>query len=140
MRNGRCLCGACTYAIEGEPIVVAHCCCVDCQRQSGAGHMTGAMFPVSAVTISGEPASYAVTSDAGNTVTRLFCVTCGTPLFGMNTGMPDYMTACVGTLDEPDTVTPEAAIFARTRRHWDLIDPGLPTYDGQPDWKPTDGI
>ena len=102
--------------------------------------MTGAMFPVSAVTISGEPASYAVTSDAGNTVTRLFCVTCGTPLFGMNTGMPDYMTACVGTLDEPDTVTPEAAIFARTRRHWDLIDPGLPTYDGQPDWKPTDGI
>ena len=44
MLTGRCLCGACAYEIEGEPVVVAHCHCLDCQRLSGAGHSTGAMF------------------------------------------------------------------------------------------------
>ena len=45
MLTGRCLCGECSYAIEGQPVVVAHCHCRDCQRLSGAGHTTGAMFP-----------------------------------------------------------------------------------------------
>lgn len=98
------------------------------------------MFPETTVTILGEPASYAVTSEAGNTVTRLFCRACGSPLFGKNTGMPGYVTVCVGTLDEPETVTPQVAMYARTRRSWDQVDPDLPTYDGQPDWKPADGI
>ena len=140
MWTGRCLCGACAYQIEGDPIVVAHCHCLDCQRQSGAGHTTGAMFPETAVTITGEPASYALTSDAGNTVTRLFCRGCGSPLFGMNTGMPGFMTVCVGTLDDSEALSPEVAIFARTRRGWDVMDPSLPTYEGQPSWKPSDRV
>jgi len=44
MRTGKCLCGACSYKIEGDPIIVAICHCADCQRLSGAGHSTGAMY------------------------------------------------------------------------------------------------
>ncbi len=38
VRRWRCLCGAVTYEIEGDPMIVAHCHCTDSQRISGAGH------------------------------------------------------------------------------------------------------
>lgn len=140
MRTGRCLCGRCTYAIEGEPMVVAHCHCRDCQRLSGAGHTTGAMFPEDAVRLTGPSASFALTSDQGNTVTRIFCPNCGSPLFGKNTGMPGFMTVTAGTLDDSDGLKPQVAIFTRTRRAWDSMDPGIAGFDGQPGWKPASAV
>jgi hypothetical protein len=140
MRQGRCLCGACSYEIDGDPIVVAHCHCRDCQRVSGAGHATGAMFMADGIRISGTPATYDLISENGNTVTRLFCGACGSPLFGRNSGMPGVMTVAAGTLDAPGDLVPQVAIFARTRAPWDLIDAALPTYDTQPGWKPGDEV
>ena len=136
MRTGRCLCGACTLRIEGEPLVVANCHCLDCQRLSGAGHTTGAMFAASTVEIAGPVATYALTSDAGNTVTRRFCATCGSPLCGENSGMPGFITVSLGALDASDDLVPQVAIFARSRRAWDPADPSVQTFDAQPEWKP----
>jgi hypothetical protein len=138
MLTGRCLCGACAFTIEGEPIVVAHCHCLDCQRLSGAGHTTGAMFQEAGIEITGEPSTYELMSEAGNTVTRLFCGGCGSPLFGKNSGMTGVMTVSVGVLDDPDALTPQVAVFARSRRHWDLMDPALATFEAQPAWNPED--
>ena len=139
MLTGRCLCGRCSYEIEGDPVIVAHCHCLDCQRLSGAGHTTGAMFPEQRVRLVGALSSYATVSEAGNTVTRLFCGTCGSPLFGKNTGMPGFMTVSVGTLDAPDGLTPQVSVFARTRRRWDVMDTTIPTFDTQPAWQPSEG-
>lgn len=136
MLTGRCLCGACAYEIDGDPVVVAHCYCLDCQRLSGAGHATGAMFADAGVRITGRPAIYTLTSDSGATVTRRFCGACGSPLFGSNSGMPGFMTVTLGTLDQPDGLVPEVAIFARTRRAWDMMDPALASFDDQPGWTP----
>jgi hypothetical protein len=140
MLSGQCLCGACRYTIEGDPVVVAHCHCRDCQRLSGAGHTTGAMFAEAGVSVEGDLATFDLLSEGGNTVTRLFCRTCGSPLFGRNTGMPGFLTVSLGTLDEPDSLTPQVAVFARTRRHWDVMDASLATFDSQPGWKPADGV
>jgi len=126
--------------IEGDPVVVAHCHCRDCQRLSGAGHTSGAMFAEDGVSITGDPARFALTSEAGNTVTRLFCGKCGSPLFGSNSGMPGFMTVSLGTLDTPDLLTPQVAIFARTRAHWDVMDTSLATFDAQPGWKPSQPV
>jgi hypothetical protein len=41
---GRCLCGAITYSISGEPLGMGQCHCKDCQRASGTGHMSLARF------------------------------------------------------------------------------------------------
>jgi hypothetical protein len=136
MLTGRCLCGQCAYEIDGDPIIVAQCHCRDCQRISGAGHTTGAMFPDAAIRVTGEVASFTLTSEQGNTVTRLFCPNCGSPLFGRNTGMPGFMTVMLGTLDESDALVPQVAIFTRTRRPWDTIDPAVPAFETQPGWKP----
>ncbi len=140
MLTGRCLCGACSYEIAGEPIIVAHCHCLDCQRLSGAGHTTGAMFAEDGIRLHGEPASFSLVSEAGNTVTRLFCATCGSPLFGRNSGMPGVITVMLGTLDEPAPLTPQVAIFTRSRRAWDPIDPTVVSFEAQPSWTPADPV
>jgi len=41
---GHCLCRKVEYTVIGDPIVVAHCHCDDCQRLTGSGHSTGAMY------------------------------------------------------------------------------------------------
>jgi hypothetical protein len=134
--RGRCLCGKVSYEIDGEPTVVAHCHCRDCQRLTGSGHSTGAMFPVERIRVRGEPSEFRLVADSGNTVTRSFCGACGSPLFGRNTGMAGVMTVCVGTLDDPGAVTPQVTVFARSRNPWDAFDPGLPSYEAQPSGKP----
>ena len=140
MRTGGCLCGACKYEIDGDPVVVAHCHCVDCQRLTGTGHSTGAMFAESGIRLSGPSASYSMSSENGNDVTRVFCGKCGSPLFGKNSGMLGFMTVSLGTLDSPDDLVPQVVVFARSRRRWDVMDEQLPTYQAQPDWKPEDGV
>lgn len=140
MRAGRCLCGSVTYEIDGEPTVVAHCHCDDCKRLTGAGHSTGAMFPADVVRVFGPVTEFALVSAGNGVVTRTFCPTCGSPLFGRNTGMPGFLTVTVGTLDDPDGVTPQVVVFARSRCRWDPSDPTLPTFATQPDWKPEDGV
>lgn len=140
MFKGGCRCGNVTYEISGDPVVVAHCYCRDCQRASGAGHTTGAMFPVEAISIKGSMSEYRSKAESGSTVSQLFCGTCGSRLFGRNTGMPGFMTLAVGTLDDPDLVEPQVAIFARTRPHWDAIDATVQIFDAQPAWKPEDGV
>lgn len=140
MLSGRCLCGACTYEIDGDAIVVAECYCLDCQRMSGAGHTTGAMFAEDGVRILGNPATFAVRSEAGNTVTRSFCGICGSPLFGKNTGMPGFITVTMGTLDATGDLLPQVAILTRTRQPWDTASASVQSYDAQPGWKPTDPV
>ena len=140
MLRGGCHCGAIRYEIEGDPVVVAHCHCIDCQRLSGAGHTTGVVYPEGAVEIRGETTEYRLKSELQNVVTRTFCPSCGSPLFGRNTRMPGFITVTVGTLDDPDSVSPQVVVFARSRRRWDVMDGTLPTFDTQPDWKPEDGI
>ncbi len=136
MLSGGCLCGAVRYEIDGEPVIVAHCHCTDCQKMSGAGHTTGAMFAADGVRVSGEVREFRLESGKESEVTRSFCPRCGSPLFGRNSRMPDYLTVTAGTLDEPDRLTPEVAIFSRSKRSWDAIDAALPLFESQPEWKP----
>lgn len=100
------------------------------------GHTTGAMFPVEQIDVAGQMAEYEGTADSGNTVTHLFCAKCSTRLFGKNTGMPGVMTVGVGTLNDPDMVEPQVAVFARSRAHWDAVDARVQMFDAQPAWTP----
>lgn len=136
---GGCLCGAVRYSVTGAPVIVAHCHCRDCQRGGGAGHSTGAMFPVERFRISGDLSEFALTSDNGTRVIRSFCPTCGSGIFGRNDGMTGHVTIALGTLDDPAAFTPEVVVFARSRPTWDTMNPALPTFDDQPAWKPDDG-
>ena len=140
VHHGGCLCGAVRYEAQGRPLVVAHCHCVDCQRASGAGHSTGAMFPVERFRLTGQVAEYTLTSEKGTAVTKVFCPACGSPILGRNSGMVGFVTITLGTLDDASEFEPQVAIFARNRRPWDVMDESLPTFAAQPDWQPGDDV
>ncbi len=139
MRLGRCLCGSVKYELDGEPLVVAHCYCEDCQRVSGAGHSTGVMYPVERVRLAGVVAEFQLET-AESIVTRTFCPTCGSPLHGRNTRMPGVLTFTAGTLEDPNSVAPQVGIFTRSKRRWDAPNTNVADFEAQPPWKPGDEV
>lgn len=139
VRRGRCLCGSVRFEVEGEPRIVAHCHCEDCQRMTGAGHSTGAMFAADKFQITGETAQYKLLADSGNEVTRVFCKSCGSPIYGRNTGMDGFLTVSLGTFEDSSGFTPDVVVFARNRKPWDAMDDGIETFGAQPSWSPQEG-
>ncbi|MGE4611561.1 MAG: GFA family protein, partial [Paracoccaceae bacterium] len=95
--TGKCLCGAVTYKVDGQPIVVAQCHCDECRRLSGTGHTVGAMFSDEAITLSGPLSEFKYLSDKNSEVTKTFCARCGSPIYGMNSRIPDKKTLTLGT-------------------------------------------
>ncbi|WP_209009200.1 GFA family protein [Pseudovibrio japonicus] len=138
-RTGRCMCGAVTYKIEGDPIVVAQCHCEECRRVSGTGHTVGAMFRAEQVDISGRFEQYVYTSSKDSQVTKAFCPNCGSPVFGRNTNATEHMTLPLGTMDNADDLEVQVVIFDRDKQHWDVLPETAVIFETQPDWKPEKG-
>lgn len=134
--TGRCLCGDVRYVAEGKPKIVAQCHCEECRRLSGTGHTIGAMFPASAVSVTGKVSEYRYGSEKDSEVTRAFCANCGSPIYGKNTRIPDYLTLTLGLMDNADGLDVEVVIFERDKQHWDQLADGVMSFATQPDWKP----
>ena len=134
--TGKCLCGEVTYVAEGQPIVVAQCHCEECRRLSGTGHTVGAMFVSGAVVVSGKLGEFSYSSGKDSEVTRVFCKSCGSPVFGKNTRMPGHLTLTLGTMDDASGLNVEVVIFERDKPHWDQLGQDVASFETQPDWKP----
>ena len=83
-----------------------------------------AQFPGDAVIWTNEePASY----QSSETAARLFCSNCGSSIAHH---WLDTNAVCpyVGTLDEPEAVTPEFHIFTSEQLSWVKLDDGLPRH------------
>lgn len=115
MLTGGCHCGAIRYEIEGEPINHMLCHCVDCQRTTGAPMVGWIMVSDDRLTVRGEPSIYPSSEHAR----RYFCIQCGTSLFYSNDAlMPGRVDVQSATLDEPDSLPPEAHVQVGERIAW----------------------
>src|SRR5262245_11032370 len=94
--TGRCLCGAVTYSINGQPLGMGQCHCKDCQRASGTGHLSLARFKKDDVTIKGQTRSFASKAESGNINSRHFCPTCGSRIYGENSARPGVAESLPG--------------------------------------------
>jgi hypothetical protein len=133
---GGCMCGAVTYVANGAPIVVAQCHCEECRRLSGTGHSVGAMFSTEMVSIAGDLNEYRYLSGADSHVTKGFCATCGSPISGINTRLPNHITLPLGSMDDARDLAIQVVIFERDKPHWDQLLPEVSRFSKQPDWTP----
>ena len=92
--NGGCLCGKVRIEASGLPFRVGLCHCLDCRKHHGALFYAAAVFPASAVTITGETRDYAG---------RFFCPRCGSSVFARS---EDEIEVHLGTLDAPNQLIP----------------------------------
>ena len=129
---GQCLCEAVKYTISSEPVKMAQCHCDDCKKITGTGHASIAFFNKDNVDIKGKIKSYASVTDSGSTITRSFCPTCGSRLFGINSNSEKVIGVSVGTLEESSWFKPELIVYNKRKSSWDFMDESVPTFDGMP--------
>lgn len=130
--KGSCLCGAVRYEVTAAPAMAGFCCCESCRKLSGSGHAFHALVPETAMKVSGNVRGFEWEADSGNTVVTSFCPTCGSPLFGKSSGMPGMVTFRVASLDTPEAVSPQMAVYTKRLLAWDHLDPALPAFQEMP--------
>jgi hypothetical protein len=135
--TGHCLCGTVSFVAASAPVAMVQCHCTDCQRVSGAGHLSIARFKREDVAIDGETRSHAVSADSGNAVTRYFCPTCGSRLFSESAGRPGLIGVMAGAFDDHTWFDPQIVIFRRSQPVWDVTTEDVPCYDAMPPPPPT---
>lgn len=122
MHQGSCLCGAVKYEIEGELGPVTFCHCASCRKVNGTAFL--AASPIAKTKfqlLSGHEHIKEFASSPG--VYRVFCGTCGSPLFSRRDSMPDFIRLRIGTLDTqvqstPDFPIPAVHIFVSQKAAW----------------------
>ena len=130
--TGGCACGAIRYEISAEPVFSNDCQCRDCQRESGTGHQSHLTFMRSAVKLTGEAKHWDMVADSGNTKTRAFCPTCGSPVYLTFAAMPDMFAVRAASLDDPSRYQPQVVTYGVRGHIWDHLDPALPKFERMP--------
>ena len=109
--TGGCHCGAVRIEIDAAPYRVGICHCLDCRKRQGVILHSFAVFPMHAVTVTGETRGFE---------TRHFCPICGSPLFDR---FGDEFELHVGCLDAPNQLKPTYECWVVRREAW------LPLFD-----------
>ena len=130
--KGGCLCGSIRYECSAAPIMSGHCQCIDCRKSSGTGHSSHLAAPRGAVTISGAGTAYDKAADSGHMVSRVFCPSCGAPVYSLNDAMPDLMFIRASSLDDLEVFKPQMVVYASRGASWDSFDAALPKFPKMP--------
>jgi hypothetical protein len=127
MTRGRCLCGAIRYEYSGEPMLIAHCHCDSCRRQTSSPMTTFIIVPKAALRFtSGQPKEFA--SSPG--VARSFCGGCGSPIYYRVDDRPTVIDLYACTLEDVTTLAPQCHVHAVEQLPWFEVVDELPRYAG----------
>jgi len=105
------------------------CFCRDCPLATGTGHTTIVVVEAANLQFTGEPKVFTNAGETGGRVNRHFCPVCGSRLFTSGALPGSIRMVQAGTLDDPGSVTPVAAVYLKNRIHWDKVDPGIPSFE-----------
>jgi hypothetical protein len=129
--RGSCLCGGVAYEYAGEFGLFSLCYCAQCRKAQGSAFV--AVLPVNTTDfklIRGENLLKAYSASPGKE--RVFCGTCGSPLFSRLQSKPELLRLRVGTLDTPIGRKPESHQFVASKADWyDILD-HVPQYAERP--------
>ena len=117
-RDAACSCGQLHLTVEGEPVRVAMCHCLECQRRTGAVISNQARFNRAQITFSGKATEWARTAESGNVLRYSFCPVCGSTVYWENTGFPDLVAIAIGTFADPNFPPPTISVWEECRHPW----------------------
>jgi len=129
---GGCACGAIRFECDVQPLIMVNCHCRDCQRASGSAFAPVAFVPKTGIRLLGEPRYYERVGDAGKSVERGFCPSCGSQLTMKMERFPDALGLQAGCLDDPSMFKPSMDIFIANAAPWDHMDPDVEKYEQRP--------
>lgn len=130
--RGSCLCGGVRYEIEGELGDFGCCHCTSCRKASGTAY--GANVPVARARftlLAGESLLKEFESSPGKL--RVFCQTCGSPVYAYAAQSPDVLRVRLGSLDTPFPKRASAHSWVSDKAAWETIEDSIPQF---PEWAP----
>ena|ERR1700730_11660133 len=131
MLNGRCLCGAIRFEIDGRLGPVIYCHCSMCRHASGSSFATNASVRTEEFRIvTGCELIKEYESSAGNL--RAFCSRCGSPLYGTEAEVPSIRRVRLGTLDNAEGAKSVAHIWTGSKSDWFDITDHLERFEQEP--------
>lgn len=129
--TGRCLCGAVTYEVHGEPSHVQLCHCTDCRRHGGGPAALLVVVDRESLDLAGETRWFATFGDrTGRELRRHFCPACGTGLLNDPPGGPKVGLRG-GALDDPAPWVPQREIWCDSALPWMPEVPGIQRLSGE---------
>ena len=134
MMTGRCLCQAIRYECAGQPILIAHCHCESCRRQTSSPVTTFILVPRTTLRFTqGQPKEFS----SSHGVWRSFCADCGSPIYYRTDRRPDDIDLYAVTLDDAARIAPECHVHSAEQLPWFEVVDNLPRYaEGQTDAAP----
>jgi hypothetical protein len=126
--EGGCTCRGVRYRMETAPLFV-HCChCRWCQRETGTAFALNALIESDRLTLlSGEPETVPTPSQSGKGQKIVRCSACRIALWSHYAGGGDRISFVrVGTLDDPDLVSPDIHIYTASKQPWVVLPPEKP--------------
>ncbi|MDX6647285.1 MAG: hypothetical protein QOK40_3012 [Miltoncostaeaceae bacterium] len=132
--EGHCLCGAVSYAFDGEPAVTALCHCANCQRQTGTASSLIVGVPANGFSVQGGTLrTFATTGDDhGTNTNRHFCSACGSPIVSRVEAIPDLVFIKGGTLNDTSWLRPTVELWCQSAQPWEPAIPGAQRLDRGP--------
>lgn len=130
--TGQCLCGKVSYEANGDIVMQGNCHCSDCRQSSGSPYATLVFMRQADVSISGEVQSFDHVVDSGNTLTKQFCGTCGSQMFGKNAARQTSLAIKAGTINEQEQVAPQFNVFVSGKMDCTILDDTIQAFDKMP--------
>ena len=129
--EGGCACGALRYRLTRRPMFVNCCHCRCCQRETGASFALNAMVEADhVVLLGGTPEVVDTPSESGKGQKISRCPTCRVAVWSNYAGSGEAVRFIrVGTLDEPDHLSPDAHIFTASKQAWVRLPSDVPAFD-----------
>ncbi len=129
--EGGCTCGQLRYRLTRDPITV-HCChCRWCQRETGAAFALNAMIETVCVEVlEGNTEQIDTPSSSGKGQKIIRCPNCHIAVWSHYAGAGDGLSFVrVGTLDNPDYLSPDVHIYTGSKQPWVVLSPGIPAFE-----------
>lgn len=131
MKTGSCLCGQVTYELNGEPLVIHACHCVECQKISSSAYGVNLWIEGKDLKVTGELSKYTTTGGSGKPHDNHFCSNCGSAIFSVyHAASPKFRFLRSGTLDDTSSVKPDVHIFLKDKQAGITIDDNTPQFEG----------
>ena len=129
--TGGCACVRIRYKLTNDPLIVHACHCRDCQRITGSAFVINIWIEKQFVETSSKaaPTSFRLAGGTGQAHEVYFCDRCATYLWSDYHGAPnDAFFVRAGTLDKPESVTPDVHIFTRSKVPWVQLPKDAPAF------------
>jgi hypothetical protein len=126
--TGHCLCGAVTFECD-DLGAASYCHCEDCRRLTGSAFNVSVRCPSGGFRIiTGELGGFTKRGSSGSELTRWFCRSCGSPIYGSSPVDPSIVYVRAGALNDPNVVKPSLQAWNSSKVSWAEIPPGIQTF------------